>query len=489
MDVTWSAYGRDSERAVSVLLYGASITPAQVVAGAEPLTDMSPYVERARLAHNELSITCRFYEELYCAGQPKPGQLLAVKLSARLYWQGVVEAVTDYREEVGTRTMSFVARSRDATPAWREVQRITREYPQGTRLDLIARDVAVILGLEPQEILISAVGVSTPQSTTQLAEVPAWAMLEQVLIPAGLYPFVDGLGRLRGYSRDITRAPDQVLTRDRVVRVSGSRSRPAISRLVLAWRDPNLTMVKQQDRVLASATITAGFFQAVQKQEVYWSEDRTLRALDTRLVIRQSANSGLIPICDETYQQFRDEGNDEVVGGLIRLDTYAYVAPLLAYMIGLKALSLVPDGVDIANAVTISVGRASETAAEVGILLTMASIGTGIYEIWGTPFDYANAVNRTAAFNFNAPETAAKEEELESDFISGETHAQAVVGREFLWRALSANSYGATVVDDPRIEIGDLVEFPDGDRMVVTGYGRDLSPGAPAVMDLTGFPV
>jgi hypothetical protein len=42
-------------------------------------------------------------------------------------------------------------------------------------------------------------------------------------------------------------------------------------------------------------------------------------------------------------------------------------------------------------------------------------------------------------------------------------------------------------VDDPRIERGDIIALKDGSRVYVTDYTRDLSFGAPATLDITGF--
>jgi hypothetical protein len=42
-------------------------------------------------------------------------------------------------------------------------------------------------------------------------------------------------------------------------------------------------------------------------------------------------------------------------------------------------------------------------------------------------------------------------------------------------------------VDDLRIEPGDIIELHDGSRLYVTGYSRDLTRGASAELQVTGF--
>jgi hypothetical protein len=62
-----------------------------------------------------------------------------------------------------------------------------------------------------------------------------------------------------------------------------------------------------------------------------------------------------------------------------------------------------------------------------------------------------------------------------------------VAARELIYRVRSASVYGVTIVDDPRIEPGDLLQLPDGSRLYVTGYRRMLHRDAPAVLEVEGF--
>src|SRR5574337_2090 len=150
-----------------------------------------------------------------------------------------------------------------------------------TRLEMIARDVAEDVGMIDTEIALPPILYAVPHSNVQLADLAAWDMLESLLLPAGISPWIDGLGRLRARSRDIMRAADVALTEDRIVAVTGGRSRPPISSVQVKWLDPLLTEVAQQDQALANANITAGFFQLKQNQDVYWSEDRKSTRLNS----------------------------------------------------------------------------------------------------------------------------------------------------------------------------------------------------------------
>lgn len=483
MDIRFSPTPKDAEREVDILLYAPGVSIPDVVAGAVATLDLTPFVTRATQTQSDLSVTLAWHLELYGVAQPKPGQIVAAKLNSVLLWVGIIESLSDYRVEVGTRTMSLTCRGRDATPAWRSANRVTQDYPQGTRLDVMARDVARSLGLEESEILLPASSVATPHSSAQLAAVSGWQMLETLLLPIGYAPMVDGIGRLKVVSRDCTRAADIELTDDRIVAVTGSRSRAPLTKLRLKWLDPSFTRVEQQDQVLAQANITAGFFQIKQEQEVSFSSDRTQRAINTYLVTNQSANSGILPVCSEGY-----EALSETIGR-ITLQTSAWVPGLLGLFLATKLAGALPDIAPSTGGPTLPIGKKVQAGLEFSVLLTMASIGTGSYEIWGTPYDYVKGRNTTEAYDPAAEDWVLDSTDIESDFIVSEDHAQGVAAVEFIYRARSASNYSATIVDDPRIETGDILELPDASRLYVTGYRRDLTRGASAVLDVEGFQV
>lgn len=481
----------DSERAVTVSMYALGVSLSDVAQEVAVVDlDLTPFATSVRQSQDELSVSLAWHLELYGAAQPKARRPISVAVNGVLLFVGLIENVNDYRLSTGTRTMSLTARTRDATPAWREAPRVTKDYPQGTRLDVIARDVAEML-LSPGEVLLPTLGVSTPQSTTQLAELSAWAMLEALLLPAGYTPAIDALGRLFTWSRDVRRPTDIRLTEDRLLEVSGGRSTPAVTRLQVKWLDPVMTRVEQQDRALAHANITAGFFQLKQEQEVWFSDDRTQRARDTHLVIRQSANSGLLNFCDEEWEVIGAIGGEGDLHGKILVTTSVWAPVLATAALGtMLNASTIPDGVaSVGAGVTIPQGRVVQAVAEAAILLIMMSIGTGSYEVWGVPYDYVNARNTTEAYDLNAAAGDDKPQSIESDFVMNEAHAQAIAAREFLFAALSANSFGLTMVDDFRVQVGDILELPDETRVFVTGFDRNLSHGAPATLQVQGFQI
>lgn len=482
MDGRWSPLVKDALRAVALYLHpSASIRDVRIGSATDGF-DLSAFVsETFRQSPRELTVSLNWHLELYGSAQPKAGQVVEVRLDGQILWLGIIESVNDYRLERGTRRLSVTARSPDATPAWRSVRRVTDFFPVATPLTEIVRRIARAVGLNDDEIVLPPSPVTTMHSNTQLADLTAWDMVEQLLLPLGLSPRFDCLGRLATQSRELGRAPDIVLDDARIVNVSGGRSVPALSSLRIKWLDPQLTKVSQQDSKLADATITAGFFQLHQRKSITFSDDATQRAENTRLVVKQSANGGLLPVCDEDYKQLT------TTTGEVLLTTVAWAPTLVGLILAMKVYSALPDISPPFGGPTAPVGKIVHGAAELVVLLILASIGTGIYEVWGTPYDFVHGRNTTEAKNSAASIWAENVEDIENDLIVNEAHAQAVAVRELAYRARSATSWGASIIDDPRIEPGDILQFPDGTRFYVTDYTRNLARNAPAVLDLQGF--
>jgi hypothetical protein len=81
------------------------------------------------------------------------------------------------------------------------------------------------------------------------------------------------------------------------------------------------------------------------------------------------------------------------------------------------------------------------------------------------------------------------EESMDSDFVMNEGHAQQIAVRELLYRSLAAISWNVEIIDHPAVEPGDILQLPDGSRLYITGFSRDLTRGAPASLAVNGFRV
>jgi hypothetical protein len=483
MDNRFTQLGKDTQRTVAVILHPTAGFDEIIAGTSADGVDLSDLAAQVKHTSKDCDVTFRYHTALNGASQPRPGQLLELQLNGTAIFAGIIDTISSYNLASGDHSLAIKAYARDNTPAWKDVKRVTNIYSTGTPLNAIANDVAAAVGLTPIEIELPLVPVYTVHSNVQLANMSASEMLVSLFQAPGYDPFVSSIGILKAISRSLSRPADIALDEDRIVAIKGSKQKPPVTCVRIQWLDPLLKKVTQQDQPLANATITAGFFQLKQTQEVWFSNDRTQRAENTYMLVKQSANSGLLHVCSESYTPTTPEG------GVIELDT-AFWAPALATagLGGIIASSFLGDEVvSLGGGLTIPTGRIVEGAAEVAVLLVMMSIGTGVYEIRGNPFDYVHARNTTEADAFGVPAWLLKNDDIENDFVMNETMAQAFAARELIYRSRAATTYAATIVDDPRIEPGDILGLYDGTRLYVLDYTRNLSSGAANTLEVTGF--
>jgi hypothetical protein len=246
------------------------------------------------------------------------------------------------------------------------------------------------------------------------------------------------------------------------------------------WLDPTLAKVAQQDRILASANLTAGFFKWKDRVELWWSEDHTLRAENTRMVVKSSINDGLLHIGSERYEQ------TSLFGGHIETEIDAFTPTLAtASLAGLLLADKVPDGVAVTG-VTIPTGRIARGVLEASFWLAVMSIGQGVYEVWGTPYDFVHLVHEVEAYDANGDPHMERVDEIENNFIPNAAAAEALAVGELIYRSRAAEQDAVTIADDLRVEPGDVLLI-DGAPYYVVDFSRDLSRGATPELQLEGF--
>jgi len=477
----------DRQRSVTVTRYPKTTDFVDVMNGvATGGFDLSPFMTQGSHTSTEATITMTWDGTgSFLANQPKPGDLLELVESSIQLWIGVVEEVNNFNEERGNRVINILARSRDGVGPWRKRKYISPRFQQGGTLAGAAQEVCLGQGLTQNEFDIPLVGFTIPHSNVQFAELTPWNALRLIGQAIGYEPFANAKGQISMYNRAVDRNPDIVLTQDDVKQIRGGKGRPSLSSFRVKWLDRNLTKVVQQDQILGTAVITAGFFKRETNRNVFWSDDRRARAQNTKMKVLDSINAGILPIGDETYAEI------DRFHGTVTTEVSIFVATLAtASLAAVIALDQAPDGVQVSltgTGVTIPAGRVIRGIAEAALLLIMMSIGTGNYEIWGEPFDFVHAVNKTEAFDENAPLWMEDVVEEENDLIYDETHAQEVAVRELLHRAAETNRWDTVIVDDPRIEPGDILALPDTSRLYVLNYRRDISRGGASTLAVEGF--
>lgn len=513
MDGLWSAVPLDSLRDAKVFIHPtasfAEIRRGQATDG----VDVTNLVTQGSHSCFDATLSLAWNNELTGAKQPKPDQIIEIQLLQRgVYhpiWLGLIDAVSGYTVQRGERSLQLSAKTRDAYDGFRTTKRQTQLFPQMTDVGYIARKVAVAAGLLEEEVLLPMGTLSTAHTNTQLADMSAWDMITSCLLPMGLTPFMDSVGRLRAARRDIqSAAVDLDLVPERVVKVTASRARPPATRVRVRWRNPVLRKSIQQGRKLAELTATTGWWFPFLHKKMYFSEDRRQRAVNTRLEIVQSANTFKIPVCQEEYVQIAENRGElrltnlqwtATTTGLILLWLTAHNTPdaidtTTPGVGGYHTHPVVAVGTGVATSpttpsifFTTPTGRRLEGAKMAALMWIFMSIGTGQYEIWGQPYDWIHARNTTEAFNVKTPPWIDTASEIESDFVMNEQHAQTMAVRELIYLSSKANQWSVSIADDPRIEYGDILRFPDGSKMYVEDFRRTITRGDPAQLEVTGF--
>lgn len=452
--------------------------------------DFSPYMTDGSMSANEAQFTFTWDGTgVFLANQPKSNDIVEVKENDEQLFIGFVENVNTYQEERGTRIYQISCRTRDAMGPWRAKRITTIRFDEGTALTAVAETILKQQGLDPVEYIVPLGGQTVPHKNVQFTDVTPWDALSEIGQAIGSQPICDAISRIKFVSRDVDRPADFVIGNDQLIRITGGRGVPQLTEFRLKWLDRNLTEVTQEEQVLGSTTITAGFWKGEQSEDVYWSEDQRARAKNTRMKVKQSINSGLLPIGSESYSQV-DEFH-----GQVSVDVSIFVSGLAtASLAAVLALDVTPDGVVVfgfgaSTGKTVPAGRIIRGFAEASLLLIMMSIGTGQYDILGEPYDFVHARNTTTAYNDASPYWSEQFQDEENDLIYDEAHAQEVCVRELLYRTAEANLWSVTIMDDWRIEIGDIIELSDNSRLYVTGYNRNLTRGTPHTLDVEGFRV
>lgn len=478
------------DRTVSVELW-KDTSVADILGGlaGDPI-DLSPNTSKVSLTESNLKVSLAHNDEfLSCSTQPQPGDLLTVKTGSVWRFIGIISSIDSFTETRGERTMDITARTRDGMGGWKSYHATSQVFPLGTNLTNILESVCQdLMDLEESEFSFPSLTYIVPHANAQFLDETPWSMITTVLESAYMVPFVNVLNQITCYSKSIERSTDIEIPYDRVIGRTRARQAVAVGKVRLRWLDPRLTKTWQQEQLLYETSMTAGFFKLHNRENTWYSQDRKQRAGNVYWKKIDSVNTGgILPdVADEDFEVI-DEYH-----GRITLTTYSWVPTLLALAtVTLLASAEIPDGVVIPTPLTgvgytVPEGRLIEAAAISAVFVIMLSIGVGHYEVWGEPYDYVHAKNTTVAYASNYPSWTLSEVELENDLIASDDHASSVAYHELVHQAMQAYTTTVTLVDDPRIEIGDILGFEDGFRIMVSGFSCDLTRGAEAIMKVTG---
>lgn len=401
-------------------------------------------------------------------------------------------AGADERDREGNATLQVTAVDRMAS--YLKITTTSAAYDQGTSYQEMMRALLEDdAGMGPDEFDLLTVGQShlTSQSTTQLVDESPVLSVAKIAFVDGFVPRFRGDGVLTLAPTTVTNGADIIYDDENLFTGFARPFNPVDgpNEVEVLGLDANQSRIDQPRQVVATATLTLGFFGGDASIRVKFSDDETQQALNTSLNAVSSVTGALIPFGAEEWNPIVDDDGG-VRGGRIEV-AGAFYAPLVTTLYASRiATSYLPDNVVVAGigastGSTISVGRIVEGAAAIAIALIQATIGRGDYEILGDPYEYVfKEIRRTARVKdvpLEERRTVQVENHLldndnyDEDTMTGIDEVQNVANRELIGVRKRQNTYVTVMRHDLRLEPYDKFRLPDGREFIIISIQRTLS--------------
>lgn len=382
---------------------------------------------------------------------------------------------------------------RRATPRYLKRRFTSTTYANAVDFGTIMLDVArdqMSLDGDEVERFPAVVGALTQFSVNSIVDLTPIEAIDKILEAIGLVSDFDGDGKLRTYNRDLRRAPDKVYPNLHLI---GSVEIPqadteTYNSVKIIGLDKNITELDQAEQALARATIPVGFWRPSHEVEVFWSNDRSLRAHDTVLSIETSVNNALIiGLGSEDYEE------TSAFGGRISVTIAGFLLTLLAVItVTVVLVFTIGDGVTTAPGTTTPLGSLLQGAALSLIMYALALVSSGTYEIKGIPilpvFKEISAVLTVEG----TPDYLLNQKEVQNDWISTTDHLLQIALIELLFEVAQGKPREVTIVDQLDLEVGDIVQIPIGTtplRMWIDAIRRTLGREEVPMVQLSGYAV
>jgi len=473
---------------------------SELIAGTYSQTpfDLTPYIQAIEFSHESLRI--QLADEAALLFHPDAGSLRAtigpgraIRLKegfeglAETDWlwtfSGTIEGSYSWTYDRGNNIdVSFTVYGRGNNQAWKRRNVTSRNYTVGSDWSSMFMNVAKdIMMLADNEVDVPAPWhVLFDKNTNQIVNYPPWDGMEQLLWGISARPFFNGEGKLDLIPLTQERVT-QVLPDDTYLMKYEARagSSETINKVILTYLSNTLSRVDGADQILGTAVITAGFLLNSRSQDVWYSDERKTRSDNPRLIVLQSVNASFLPVGEEFLEKI-DEFHSRITvevpiwAGIILL---ILLASYVAIQAGFNFLGDLV-GANVAAALIL-----------VGILLLMSTIGTGSYEVWGTPYEMVYLEQQTIAMKSGVEFWQEREKEIRNDFISTPEQAQPLVLTQLHYEVMKEQPRTLTMRYDPRIEPGDIIELPSTVRVYVEDVKRGMRRGTvdPLVMTVSGY--
>jgi hypothetical protein len=405
-------------------------------------------------------------------------------------------------EDSGTRdgeTEGFAAVAHGREERFLNLVVTTDSFPVNVDLGEIAYHIAERhMGLTQNEILFGSQGFESQHLTNQIVDLHALSALWELFFPVQKKPRFDASGRLIAVDVSLDKPATRVFRADEVV-ISNRRQPNEVevnNSVVIRGLNHLLTRAIQEYRLLTEISVVTGFFDDEYKEDLYYSEDRTQRAVNTYLVTRKK-----IRWSDADWS----EGSEFF--GTLEIDT-RYLRNVRAIIFGswvatqiIVALidlyfqegSIVSDILNWITGGNVAAARFALQIADIislaGLLWSMSFIGRGEYEIWGQPYYlvYQELLSRHRLIGLSTEEV--REIEYRNDFLSTMDLLDAATEARLRRELVKDQLYLIEAVDDPTVETDDVIETADGSRFYVVSVSRDIKREQLPTMSLSTWKI
>ena len=376
----------------------------------------------------------------------------------------------------------------------------TSAFDRGTDLGTIARTVALDhMGLSIDEILFGTQAVVTWHQTNQIVEENALSALWHLLFPSGKKPRFDALGRLCAIDSRFDKAPARIMSAGDhcvVSRIATPNDVEVYNSVVMRGLSATLSKALQDEQLITTLSAVTGFFDSDYKKDVWYSEDRTQRVQNTRLVTKK-----------KIWWSHGDWSESDEFHGRVEIDTRylrnARIIILVNWIASQISVAVVDyyfqsGGVvaNLANWFTLNsaanyrlIAQISSMASLALLLWSMQFIGRGEYEVWGRPYEYVyqELVTRHQVEGL-APEEV-REVEYRNDFLSDMEDLDAAAFERLKREVVKNQVYEIVLLDDPALEVDDVIQIANGDRYYITSISRTLAREGAPTMHVTAWKI
>ncbi len=373
-------------------------------------------------------------------------------------------------------------------------------FPIGTTYLTIATDIATNdMGLDGDEIEFAGFGSDTMFQPIQIGDETPMVSLARIMFVDGFVPKFDGRGVLTQALGLITGIPVRTYVDDSF---AASVDRP-FSKLdppnsvTIRGLNQDMAKILQPVQVLATLSLTIGYFTQDETIEIPWSEDKTQLAQNFYVDTLRSVNGGLSFLgADEKFTEISSGPTTEGSVG-VRCDFTTGFAPWLIvfFLVEYVILSWVPDEVVTVGfvggvGVTVNVGSAAAAISLAIAMLIMMKIGRGNYAFMGEPFEFVHEEISALAELEGLLSEDIVELEIENHLISSQPKLDGLARDVLFEQQAKGNPRIFRMLNDLRLETNDEFRGLSGRDFKIKQLARTLirtQDGGVAISTVNAF--